>query len=228
MPNSQLIATWTTSASFLAHFLVAREFSSLNKTTPSLSGPLKLHTTPRTAIAATIVHTLAIFGPPATYLVGVLTNGLRERPWMARCSLDRLIGYLSGRQTIVKGDTKDIVRAVSAALLLLVFPRVMSAVNKAIGDQFAPLGVRTKARVVKTGPYAIVRHPSYAVGILANAFLSIPLWSFVPLIASVVTTTAFIVKLRIEESIILRDADIGTQYKAYQRTVRKRLIPYVW
>lgn len=61
---------------------------------------------------------------------------------MARCSLDRLIGYLSGRQTIVKGDTKDIVRAVSAALLLLVFPRVMSAVNKAIGDQFAPLGVR--------------------------------------------------------------------------------------
>lgn len=79
--------------------------------------------------------------------------------------------------------------------------------------------------VVTTGPYRLVRHPSYAGGLLAT--LGIPLllgswWAFVPALGVIVLV---FVRTAREDRTLQRDLP---GYPAYARTTRFRLVPGIW
>ncbi|MGH7603632.1 MAG: methyltransferase family protein [Gemmatimonadaceae bacterium] len=79
--------------------------------------------------------------------------------------------------------------------------------------------------VINTGPYALVRHPSYTAGIMMFAGIGLALGNWVSfllvLIASILT---YIYRVSVEERALL--ATIGEQYRIYMNG-RKRFIPYV-
>jgi protein-S-isoprenylcysteine O-methyltransferase Ste14 len=89
----------------------------------------------------------------------------------------------------------------------------------------ATIEVAAGQTVITTGPYAIVRHPMYASGLLY--MLGTPLalasyWGFVPLAA---TAPFLLWRLLDEERILTRDLP---GYAEYRQRVRHRLVPMVW
>ena len=89
----------------------------------------------------------------------------------------------------------------------------------------ATIEVASGQQVVTTGPYAVVRHPMYAGGLLY--LLGTPLalgscWGFAPLAAMM---PFLIWRLIDEERLLERDLP---GYAQYRRTVRHRLVPFVW
>ncbi|UCD38988.1 MAG: isoprenylcysteine carboxylmethyltransferase family protein [Fidelibacterota bacterium] len=80
-------------------------------------------------------------------------------------------------------------------------------------------------KVVDTGPYRLVRHPSYISGMLAYIALPVfldTLWALVP-IAPVIALT--IIRTILEDRTLLAELD---GYRGYAQRVRYRLIPGVW
>ena len=80
-------------------------------------------------------------------------------------------------------------------------------------------------RVIDTGPYAIVRHPGYALGY--PLFLGMPLalgslWASIPALFF----GLFLIVRTILEDRTLRNELPG--YKDYAQRVRYRLVPGVW
>jgi len=80
-------------------------------------------------------------------------------------------------------------------------------------------------QVISTGPYAIVRHPMYASGLLM--LLGTPLalgsyWGLVPVAAM----SPFLIWRLFDEERLLRDQLAG--YREYQQKVRHRLLPWIW
>ena len=86
--------------------------------------------------------------------------------------------------------------------------------------------VQAGHRVVDTGPYRLIRHPSYTgllaielgLGIMLGTWLSIPACLLPPLVA-------FAIRLLTEERVLARE--LGEPYRAYMARTR-RLIPGVW
>ncbi len=79
--------------------------------------------------------------------------------------------------------------------------------------------------VVKTGPYAYIRHPGYAFGILG--MLSAPLalgslWALMPAVAGMILV---IVRTGLEDRVLQRELP---GYREYARDVGRRLLPGVW
>ena len=89
----------------------------------------------------------------------------------------------------------------------------------------ATIQVVADQRVISTGPYAIVRHPMYASGLLY--LLGTPLalgsyWGFVPFVCLV----PFLIWRLFDEEQLLGETLPG--YREYQQKVRHRLLPGVW
>jgi protein-S-isoprenylcysteine O-methyltransferase len=88
------------------------------------------------------------------------------------------------------------------------------------------VAIATDHRVVDTGPYRYVRHPSYSgcllmflgLGLLAHNWLSLALIGGTPLVA-------FLHRIRIEEAALR--SSIGTAYDEYCARTR-RLVPWVY
>jgi protein-S-isoprenylcysteine O-methyltransferase Ste14 len=80
--------------------------------------------------------------------------------------------------------------------------------------------------VVSAGPYRLVRHPSYAGGLLALAGAGIALHTWLSILAAPgVPLLAILVRIAVEEARLTRD--LGDDYRAYARRTR-RLIPGLW
>jgi protein-S-isoprenylcysteine O-methyltransferase Ste14 len=81
-------------------------------------------------------------------------------------------------------------------------------------------------RIVTTGAYALVRHPSYSAGILMNAGIGVALGSWGSTTLLVLASFAvYSYRIAVEERALL--AAIGEPYREFMRT-RRRLIPYVY
>ncbi len=86
--------------------------------------------------------------------------------------------------------------------------------------------VQADHQVVDTGPYRLIRHPSYTgllmielgLGIALGTWLSIPACLLPPLIA-------FAIRLLTEERVLARE--LGEPYREYMKRT-DRLIPGVW
>jgi len=86
--------------------------------------------------------------------------------------------------------------------------------------------VRDEQPVVDTGPYRLLRHPSYTGLLLVCLGIGLALGNWLALIVVVALPTAVIlVRIRVEERALL--AGIGEPYRRFMAT-RKRLIPWVW
>lgn len=85
--------------------------------------------------------------------------------------------------------------------------------------------VQDNQRVIDTGPYAIVRHPMYSATLLL--FLSMPL-----ILGSLVSFLIFLTypvliarRIHHEEAFLEQELE---GYRDYKRSVKYRLIPFVW
>lgn len=86
--------------------------------------------------------------------------------------------------------------------------------------------VRDEQPVVDTGPYRLLRHPSYTGLLLVCLGIGVALGNWLALVVVlVVPTAAILTRIRVEERALL--AGIGEPYRRFMAT-RKRLIPWVW
>jgi protein-S-isoprenylcysteine O-methyltransferase Ste14 len=80
--------------------------------------------------------------------------------------------------------------------------------------------------VVQSGPYALVRHPSYTGMVLCSAGIGLMLGNWLALaLAALPTLIGFTVRLLQEERVLA--AELGEPYREYMSRT-KRLVPGVW
>ena len=80
-------------------------------------------------------------------------------------------------------------------------------------------------KVVRKGPYRIMRHPSYAGAIIAALAFPCMLDALVSLIPALAMIVALVVRTRLEDE-MLREELPG--YESYAAQTRYRLIPGIW
>jgi len=80
-------------------------------------------------------------------------------------------------------------------------------------------------KVISTGPYAIVRHPLYAAGLIYLPATALLLGSWYGLAASFVFSAGLVFRTAMEDRELRRGLAGYTEYAA---RVRYRLIPFVW
>ena len=89
----------------------------------------------------------------------------------------------------------------------------------------ATIEVAADQKVISTGPYAIVRHPMYASALLYLIGTPLALGSFWGLLALSAMIPFLIWRLYDEEGFLAGNLP---GYTEYQKTVRHRLIPFIW
>ena len=89
----------------------------------------------------------------------------------------------------------------------------------------ATIEVAEGQKVVSTGPYSVVRHPMYASGSLYLAATPLALGSYWGLLAFAAMLPFLIWRLLDEEQMLAGDLP---GYREYRRSVRYRLVPFVW
>jgi protein-S-isoprenylcysteine O-methyltransferase Ste14 len=81
-------------------------------------------------------------------------------------------------------------------------------------------------KVVESGPYRLLRHPSYTGGALTGIGIGLSLrFGLAPLILGGAMLASYLIRIAVEER-ALADG-IGEPYRAYMRRT-KRLIPFIW
>ena len=97
---------------------------------------------------------------------------------------------------------------------------------RTLGEYFTgDVRARSDQPVITTGPYRLVRHPSYTAGIMMFMGIGLALGSW--LSAALVTVAAiatYTYRVTVEERALLDT--IGEAYGAYMKD-RKRFIPYI-
>jgi protein-S-isoprenylcysteine O-methyltransferase Ste14 len=95
-----------------------------------------------------------------------------------------------------------------------------------LGSQWdAYISLRLDHKLVRTGPYSIVRHPIYSGFMLALLGSFVNFGHLRSLIAAAMITLAWIYKSGLEEA-FMKD-HFGTEYDQYCHDV-KRLVPMIW
>jgi protein-S-isoprenylcysteine O-methyltransferase Ste14 len=85
--------------------------------------------------------------------------------------------------------------------------------------------IKEQHQFVRSGPYAIVRHPIYAGIALAMAGTAIAVGKWRGVVAVVLVVIAFLYRINLEESYL--NDEFGGEYVRYQREV-KALIPFAF
>jgi protein-S-isoprenylcysteine O-methyltransferase Ste14 len=82
-----------------------------------------------------------------------------------------------------------------------------------------------KQKVVQDGPYAVMRHPGYAGGMLFIACSGVALGSVYALIPAAISIAAFAIRTYLEDETLKSELK---GYREYARKVRHRLVPGIW
>lgn len=116
------------------------------------------------------------------------------------------------------------IAALGALLLAFVISTWAMAVNRFFS---AVVRIQTDRghRVVDKGPYAVVRHPTYAIGLLVQPGTALALGSLWALIPAAITMVLLAVRTALEDR-TLRNELPG--YEAYTQRTRYRLFPGLW
>jgi protein-S-isoprenylcysteine O-methyltransferase Ste14 len=89
----------------------------------------------------------------------------------------------------------------------------------------ATIGLAENQRVISTGPYALVRHPMYASGLLYLFGTPLALGSYWGLLALAFMAPFLLWRLLDEERFLKKNLP---GYDDYQKRVRHRLVPHIW
>jgi protein-S-isoprenylcysteine O-methyltransferase len=88
------------------------------------------------------------------------------------------------------------------------------------------VAIATNHRLIDTGPYRFVRHPSYTGALMAFLGLALCLANWASLVVMVVPVfLVFLWRMHVEEGALLQA--LGNQYRNYMNRT-KRLIPAVY
>ncbi|PWN37594.1 uncharacterized protein FA14DRAFT_114386, partial [Meira miltonrushii] len=102
------------------------------------------------------------------------------------------------------------------------------------------LSIREGHKVVQSGPYAYVRHPSYTAMIILTLGQVYSIFVYGPLIGASVRSLAWnlvtaslvvpgvLITLRIRDEEPMLQRELGKEYTEYMQKVRARLVPYVF
>ena len=85
--------------------------------------------------------------------------------------------------------------------------------------------VEENQKVSSSGPYALVRHPMYSVGVLFFAGIALGLGSWWALILLLVAFPVLVIRILDEEKLLEMDL---AGYTEYEQKVHYRLVPYLW
>ena len=96
-----------------------------------------------------------------------------------------------------------------------------------LGKYFTATARATNQHIlIKTGPYSIVRHPSYLGAIIVMVGVPVFLNNIVTLFTTIILLTiAYVIRINTEEKLL--NSFFGEEYRQYSIHV-KRLIPYIW
>lgn len=144
-------------------------------------------------------------------IIGGVLLGWRDLPWgvlTLRLWPRSLGAYLLGLALLVVG------------LGVAVWARVHLGRNWS-----GTVSVKEGHELIRTGPYAYVRHPMYAGAVWLFVGMPLALGSWWPIGLIVFVVPVLLWRLLDEERILERDL---RGYREYQKRVRHRLIPYVW
>jgi protein-S-isoprenylcysteine O-methyltransferase Ste14 len=89
----------------------------------------------------------------------------------------------------------------------------------------ATIEVAERQHVVSTGPYAVIRHPMYSGALVMLLGVPLALGSWFSFPAVVPLAVAIVWRLYDEERLLEKDLD---GYVEYRKTVRYRIVPYVF
>lgn len=97
----------------------------------------------------------------------------------------------------------------------------------ALGKYFTVVvRTRTDQSVIESGPYRVLRHPSYTGLLLMFAGVGLMLGNWAGTVAAVVLVLIAVVhRVGIEEKALV--AELGDRYREFAAR-RARLIPYIW
>ncbi|HEY0437183.1 MAG TPA: isoprenylcysteine carboxylmethyltransferase family protein [Phenylobacterium sp.] len=112
--------------------------------------------------------------------------------------------------------------AVGAAGLAL---RLWSVVT--LGQYFTyVVRVSGDQKVVDTGPYRLIRHPSYTGGLLAAVGIGLSMRrADAVAVIGLTNLAAYLIRIRVEERALAET--LGEPYRAYMARTR-RLVPFLW
>ena len=85
--------------------------------------------------------------------------------------------------------------------------------------------VEKNQKLVDTGFYGVVRHPMYMITIVLFLMMPLILGSIVSFILFFIYPVIIVKRIENEEKVLERDLK---GYKAYEKKVKYRLIPYIW
>ena len=98
---------------------------------------------------------------------------------------------------------------------------------KLLGKHFtATIQLQQDHRLITSGPYGVIRHPSYLGALLAIIGIAVFLNSFIGVVvAFVAMMIAYTIRIQAEEKVL--KGLFGNVYTEYQQKTKK-LIPYLW
>ena len=97
---------------------------------------------------------------------------------------------------------------------------------RTLGEYFTgDVRARADQPVIRTGPYSLVRHPSYTAGTLMAIGVGLALGNWVSVaLVTITTIVVYCYRVSVEEKALV--ATIGEPYRTYMKE-RKRFIPYI-
>jgi protein-S-isoprenylcysteine O-methyltransferase Ste14 len=118
-------------------------------------------------------------------------------------------------------------RVVVVAAMAIVLVSYLTVLRVFLENRWAGRTVETYAEqhVISTGPYAIVRHPMYAGSTALYLATPVALGSWWALLPVLTLVPIFVLRIRNEEEVLLREL---SGYEEYRRKVRYRLVPFIW
>ncbi len=88
------------------------------------------------------------------------------------------------------------------------------------------VAIASDHRLIDSGPYRLVRHPSYTGSLLAFLGFALTLGNWLSVVAMILPIfLAFLYRMKVEESALR--AGLGDSYESYRRR-SKRLLPFIY